>query len=676
ATAVLFLCALALLPANAQQVVTLPRADSPLTLFGFEGAGGTSGWGGLPCSLTSANYSEGTQAMSFTMPQYFPGGSEWPLVYIDFAGGNGYATNDWSHYALVSFDAWTDSTEPEDLALELRDVAGVNGWATHYTILPGQKNTITVPLTDVNEVVDVANIQEVIFYTTRPSHDYKVTVDNFLLLPGVKPPLAEFNLVYPNYRDLIFPTAANIKAAATVQTAEYGVSISQIGLVATATAGSSKVVKRSGFSSAGAAISIPTRNLPYGQVSLTVSVVNLATGAALQTQTWSLSKLNQTQANARTVYVDANNNTIVNGKPFFPLGWYNSTSDQYMYEIADSPFNCVLDYCMNHVPKDQMLQYLNKANEAGLKVIYCMNDVYPTATYIDSWEGITGNDQITQAVVQAYKNHPAVLAWYLNDERPKSLAPQLEGYYQSVAANDPNHPCYIVLCNMPEVKYFTNTTDIMGVDPYPVPSSPLTTVSDWTDTAQSAVKGKQPVWMVLQAFAWYQYSSSNPDRGHIPTPEELATGRAPTYAEDRCMTYLALTQGAKGIIYYCYYDLRVLPQYQEMWTGMKSIAAEVKTLSPMLLSPSDLGAVTYSPSSANIHTKLKQYNGQLYLMAVNPDSTACTVTFNLRNKLTYQTTTMFENGRRPIFNVRQGTLTDTFQPQEVHVYNLGKSSLH
>ncbi len=55
------------------------------------------------------------------------------------------------------------------------------------------------------------------------------------------------------------------------------------------------------------------------------------------------------------------------------------------------------------------------------------------------------------------------------------------------------------------------------------------------------------------------------------------------------MTYLALTHGAKGLIYWCYYNLRMLPQYQEMWNGMKKIGAEVRILEPALLSPEDIG---------------------------------------------------------------------------------------
>jgi hypothetical protein len=134
------------------------------------------------------------------------------------------------------------------------------------------------------------------------------------------------------------------------------------------------------------------------------------------------------------------------------------------------------------------------------------------------------------------------------------------------------------------------------------------------------------------------------------------------------MTYLALAHGAKGLIYYCYYDLRVLPQYDEMWGWMKRIAAEVKSLSPVLLAPDDLGRVAHSPASAPIHTKLKRSNGRLYLVAVNSGNDAIAVAFDLRRALSQPVQVMFEN--RAITPADRG-FSDAFKPLEAHVYDLG-----
>ena len=155
------------------------------------------------------------------------------------------------------------------------------------------------------------------------------------------------------------------------------------------------------------------------------------------------------------------------------------------------------------------------------------------------------------------------------------------------------------------------------------------------------------------------------------------------------MTYLALIHGAKGLIYWCYYNMRVLPQYPEMWAGMKKIGAEVKTLSPVLLSPEDLGSVRFTPDTGGkIHTKLKRHEGREYLIAVNVGAAPCEVTFDLGHPLPPQVNVLFEdqsfsprpaglNAGLPREKGRtaptEGTrLRASFKPLEVHVYELGR----
>ena len=101
---------------------------------------------------------------------------------------------------------------------------------------------------------------------------------------------------------------------------------------------------------------------------------------------------------------------------------------------------------------------------------------------------------------------------------------------------------------------------------------------------------------------------------------------------------------------------------------MKQIAAEVKTLSPMLLAPDDLGPVPFVPSDAPIHTKLKRHAGKLYLIAVNAGSAPCRVTFDLPEKLPPRAAVMFERRTLPTSGSR---LTADFKPLEVHVFEFG-----
>ncbi len=653
------------------QKAALPRAKAPLLLLDFEGVDNIKQWSGLNCESTTKHFSNGTSAMSFTMPKWKQGDNQWPSTILDWNNGKGYSTKDWSHYAVVTCDVWVEGNESADIALELRDKPDQNGWAAHYIILPNKKNTIEVFLQDIKEV-NLTNIRRIMFFSTSPPRSFTITVDNFRLLPGQRDQLADFDLIYPNYRELIFPRVKDIKVSVGVNPAEYDVNPNMLALRVTAVAGNIQVSGKKSINGNEALVLVPAEKLPAGVVQLSAAVINTANGKKVANRKWVLRKITQSQVASFKTYIDENNNTIADGKPFFPLGWYDDASIGHLNEIIDSPFNCILNYGTNLKPKDYMLKYMDKMQQHGLKLIYCMNDVYPTATYLKdkAWEGIKGNENIVPAVIKAYRTHPAILAWYLNDEIPRALAPKMKNYYMDVRNADPNHPCYIVLCNMSELKYFPDTTDIMGVDPYPIPSNPITTVSQWMDDANVSVHGHKPTWLVPQAFAWYQYGAINPNRGHVPSAEELKTGRAPTYDESRCMTYLALTHGAKGLIYYCYYDLRVLPHYKEIWTGMKKLGQEVKTLSPVLLSPSDLGTVAYTPSKSPIHTKLKQCDGKLYLIAVNAGNTPCTVTFDIKKKLGTLASVMFEN--RDIRDIQGTKLTDNFKPLEVHVYDLGK----
>lgn len=654
------------------QQVKMPRAKAPLLLFGFEGPDGLKPWieGGFKLSTTDKHFSEGKQAMTFVVQKTNSDGIDYPMATIHWDNGKGYSTKDWSHYGKIAFDVWVEGDKPQDLSIVVANKPGqVNGVSERFTIQPGKKNTIE--LSDAMGTIDRTDIEEFIFFAglSHPT-SYTVTIDNVRLLPGDKSPLADFDLVYPNYRETILPDGKSLKASVTVNCDDYGLNPKDLSVSLTAVAGKKTVSRTMKVRGEIVDISIPVKKLPAGEVKLTGVLKSKSENKVLATQTWTLKKVTRSEASAVKSYVDSHNNLIVDGKPFFPLGFYMNMTKSHLDEVADSPFNCVLSYGMDQQPKADLLKYMDRAQEKGLKIIYCMNDLYPTATYVDSWEGVKGNEAIAKSVVQSYKDHPAVIAWYLMDELPKSLLPSLQGYYDRVRADDPNHPCYIVLYNMADLKYFAKATDVLGSDPYPIPSNAVTQVSEETDTTVAAGNGHRAVWQALQSFGWYQHNSPNPDRAHKPTAEELKAGRAPSYEETRNMTYLALTHGSKGILYWCYYDMRMLPQYPEMWGWMKSIGSEVKSLSPMLLSNDDFGKVRYTSSGLNIHTKLKKYNGELYLMAVNSDSTAGTATFDIGSELTGEAKVMFENRSVKTSGTQ---LTDTFKPLEVHVYNLGET---
>ena len=645
----------------------IPAAEPvlPVIVADFETPSEVAQWRGLPVEQTTAHTSVGKHGLRFAIPRWNEGEEERPGIRLRLGGAAG--TVDWSGFGKIAVDAWVEGDQPGRLGLKLRDSKGQSSWTTHFIVEPGKLNTAELLIADAAADSDIRHVAEVVLYALRPTNAFTLIVDNLRLLPAEKPPLATFQLDYPNYRELIFPEEKRVEVTVQVSDKAYDLKLSQLELVLSLRAGKREVSTKQRLRQTATHAVARLGSMPNGPITLQARLLYIDTGAELASQEWKLRKLTPAEAHQLKVHVDRDNNLVVDGRPFFPLGWYGSVNEEHLAELADSPFNCLLAYGTDQAPVARMRPFLDAMQQKGMKLVYCMNDVYPTATYFagKTWEGLEGNEAIAAGVVAAYRDHPALLAWYLNDELPRELLPKLRDYYHRVREADPAHPCFIVLCNARDFPIFPPTTDILGVDPYPIPREPVTHVSDFADAANAAVHGSQPVWLVPQAFAWYQYNSKDPYRGHLPTRKELETGRAPTREEARCMTYLSLTHGAKGLIYYCYYDFRVLPQYNEMWAWMKAISNEVKTLSPVLLSPDDHGPLTFEPATAPMHLKVKRHQNTLYLLAVNSSTNACDIRFDLHRRLPKQATALFEN--RTV-TVNQGRFEDAFAPLSVHVY--------
>ncbi|MBI1390271.1 MAG: hypothetical protein GC154_17665 [bacterium] len=641
--------------------------STPFIIADFEAASDAASWQGLPCQLTTRYAASGSQSMSFTIPKWHEGDEERPGVILNFNEGTGFAFNDWPAYRTLVAEVWIDGDAPASPGMQIRDSRGRKSWTAYDTFAPGVHSRLELSLDDAGADMNIHDVNQIVFYDLRPDETYTVTIDCIRLIPKLKPPIASFRLLQPNYRNLIAPDQQAIAIEASDNTVNYETPASRSQwrvLLNEDDVLHQKVTRRD------TRLSIDTTDIHTRKIHIRAELFDRDNKSVLAKQEWEVTKASPSEYDDLTVHIDENNNAIVNGNAFFPLGWYSNTSEKYLDEIADSPFNCILAYGTDFVKRTELLHYLDRLQEKNLKLIYCMNDIYPGATYFDGkdWEGVTGNENIASAVVDAYKNHPAILAWYLNDELPRSMAPQLEQYYQRVKNADPNHPCYIVLCQRKDLPHLQHTTDILGVDPYPIPHDPIVFVNEMIDKARDAVHESKPIWAVLQAFGWYQYNSKNPDRGHVPTEEELLKGRAPTYEETRCMTYLALTHGAKGIIYYCYYDFRLLPEYETMWKWMKSIASEVKTLSPALLSNENTAAIAVHPDTEEIHTLLKEKDGKIYLLAVNSSRESVDATLHFDGIKTAMAERMFED-HAPV-PIQTRTMKTSFAPLEAHVYEL------
>jgi hypothetical protein len=209
-----------------------------------------------------------------------------------------------------------------------------------------------------------------------------------------------------------------------------------------------------------------------------------------------------------------------------------------------------------------------------------------------------------------FRDHPALLAWYLNDELPLLMRDRLEARQRRIHQLDPNHPTWSVINELSDLPGYLNTADVLGTDPYPVPDSPVTLAAEWTETSNDVSGGLRPVWMVPQAFDKSNYRKS---------PQ----ARAPTLGEELVMTYLCLIHGAQGLMYYSYNDLeRDRLGFEQRWADMLIVGREVQQLEPALLSIAVRPKLTVTFSGASVQYAVRADDqGNTYVLLANPDST-------------------------------------------------------
>ena len=262
----------------------------------------------------------------------------------------------------------------------------------------------------------------------------------------------------------------------------------------------------------------------------------------------------------RRVAFDKFGRTLVDGKPFFPLGMYwseNTLSKEGALERYAAPgvFNCLHTYEKAMTP-----QILDRYHEKGLMVIASVKDIYfrtkddPSAAIFLPKEIKTEEDVTAYVtdVVNRCKDHPALLAWYTCDEFSPMYAAKLEERYQLVKSLDPEHPVF-VLAFADSTRAFIRAYDVTGTDPYPVcllekfggkPELPgLGSVWKAGDEAEKIVKemfALKPLWQVPQAFKW-QFDAMDHYEYRFPTRRELSS-----------MTWQQIAAGANAILFYSY----------------------------------------------------------------------------------------------------------------------------
>ena len=325
-------------------------------------------------------------------------------------------------------------------------------------------------------------------------------------------------------------------------------------------------------------------------------------------------------------------------RSFFPLALYHALHGEHRgrrYDLADyrkAGFNAV------HFWERQTLADLAPAAAgAGVQLIV---------------------HSPTDADVAAFRDHPAVLAWYLDEEPTgahwdKDMAGHFQRFVKrrdELRAADPTHPVFaldVPWITPPATDWWVkwNTAgDVSAHDNYPINQHRQSLSFDQgiPESVSLAVKSndqKKPVWLCLQAFEQhdprFQFS--------MPSPRQL-----------RCMAYASVAHGATGLMYFALdswvtrnggvvgmapnpaadygQDLvatnEQIAASRALWAAAEAINRELESLRPALLSPTAklpyqvfLDPAWKPVTSEPVRTLLKTHpSGGHVLIVVNVDA--------------------------------------------------------
>jgi hypothetical protein len=122
---------------------------------------------------------------------------------------------------------------------------------------------------------------------------------------------------------------------------------------------------------------------------------------------------------------------------------------------------------------------------------------------------------------------------------------------------------------------------------------------------------RKPVWMVLQAFGWGDLAKAS-------KPPEAWTGRPPTYGEIRFMTFDGIINGAGGVIYW---GAPYLTKNDGTWESLKSVAAELHEIRPILTGDVRAADQIVKPSNPAIEVAVRAIGSRPFLLLANTAGT-------------------------------------------------------
>lgn len=459
----------------------------------------------------------------------------------------------------------------------------------------------------------------------------------------------EIAVVAPFYRDTIYASQkleAVVLEFTTPLGAEELKDASLMVTIAPAGGGAavaSQAVKPVGKSSR---VSFAVKTLPEGRLTI-VGELKAADGTSLARVAHPLFKA---PAATDEWYVDSDLVLRHNGEPFWGYGWFNGSN------LEGEPLTVNFHYHLANQTVEQVREFVAGQHAKGVFSIvdYCPKELY-RVNY--SKELTPAEEQLLRERIRGLRSMPGLLGYYMEDEPDghSGLPRRYERGREILMEEDPYHPCFQLVADASYAAKYMSGCDIMMVDPYfrPLrsgpPAMPISLMTASLATASSAAKGRNPVWVLPQAFSFW---------------DMYADAREPNFIELRNQWLQAVIGGARGVMWFVggtrLYDV-------ETDLAGQFLAFEDAALRPALTAAVVADALAVAaPVAKELRAAFRQVGDRFYVFAVNTAREPQQgVRLTLANGYTGELWVVSE-GRK--VTAEKGVIADDFATYAGHIY--------
>ena len=344
----------------------------------------------------------------------------------------------------------------------------------------------------------------------------------------------------------------------------------------------------------------------------------------------------------RKVAIDSKGNTLVNGKKFLPVGVFLAGLNKKDIDtLTAGGVNCVLPYSslsLRFYRKKNSIQsikeVLDYCSKKDLKVIFSAKDIGSKNRWgVNKWYGAVGQKEIVRKLTQEFKDHPALFAWYLNDEQPLSEIQRLTQMRQQFNKLDPEHPTYGLDYKAESYPMFGPTADIFGGSDYSIRKKTGNTQVRNEYEMKQFEKMQLPIWVAPQMMNMGAFYGKDKN-------DCAKKARNPSEAEMRSMVMLHIIYGAKGFIFYHYNYLKSwkLPKdnFEKAWPDFCKVVKTLHDLKPFILSDKPVEKVKLKQIAGQIRGgKLTSDNGanRILLVTIGPGKAKAVISLPGKNNL-------------------------------------------